>query len=395
MIIMKRLFTQENIYAIVWCLYYMQGTLYPEGSAISQGLLALFLLMSVYYVSKVLQMPYKHKVIKAFLYLAMMFGIYGILRLGAETTGWLCMNTATDYFKEYEISILPIFAFYYFAVNRRINSHWFYNMSFVFLLTACASFFYQETQALLSTWRNEATNNAGYFVLSLMPVVVFLRKKPVVQYVFLFIIFYLVVSGMKRGAIIGAILGCGYFVWNSYSSAKGRRKILYILLGVGAVIAGILYFEYQLATSDYMQLRLEQTKSGDMSDRENMFPEYLDYYFSNASAVEYLIGYGADGTLKNMGGFAHQDWIETLMNQGLLGIILLLNYWVTIIFVTIKCYIRRYSNITLILALFIIIYFIKSMVSMSINGMTLFSTSALAYALAAIDNQSIRKDLTD
>ena len=35
------------------------------------------------------------------------------------------------------------------------------------------------------------------------------------------------------------------------------------------------------------------------------------------------------------------------------------------------------------------------MVSMSINGMTLFSTSALAYALAAIDNQSIRKDLTD
>lgn len=67
MIIMKRLFTQENIYTIVWCLYYMQGTLYPEGSAISQGLLALFLLMSVYYVSKVLQMLYKHKVIKAFL----------------------------------------------------------------------------------------------------------------------------------------------------------------------------------------------------------------------------------------------------------------------------------------------------------------------------------------
>lgn len=395
MIIMKRLFTQENIYTIVWCLYYMQGTLYPEGSAISQGLLALFLLMSVYYVSKVLQMLYKHKVIKAFLYLALMFGIYGLLRLGAETTGWLRINSATDYFKEYEISILPVFAFYYFAMTKRINGQWFYNMSFLFLLTACASFFYQEAQALLITWRGETTNNAGYFVLSLMPVVVFLRKKPLVQYAFLLVIFYLVVCGMKRGAIVGAILGCGYFVWKSYSSAKGTRKILYILLGVGAIIASVMYFEYQLATSDYMQLRLEQTKSGDMSERENMYPEYLDYYFSHASIVEYLFGYGADGTLKNMGDFAHQDWIETLMNQGLLGIILLLNYWVTIIFVTIKCYIKRYSNITLILALFIIIYFIKSMVSMSINGMTLFSTSALAYALAAIDNRSIRKDLTD
>ena len=190
-------------------------------------------------------------------------------------------------------------------------------------------------------------------------------------------------------------MGCGYFVWKSYSSAKGTRKILYILLGVGAIIAGVMYFEYQLATSDYMQLRLEQTKSGDMSERENMYPEYLDYYFSHASIVEYLFGYGADGTLKNMGDFAHQDWIETLMNQGFLGIILLLYYWLAIIFVTIRCYIRRYSNITLILALFIIVYFIKSMVSMSINGMTLFSTSALAYALAAIDNQFIRKDLTD
>lgn len=392
---MKKLFTQENIYTIVWCLYYMQGTLYTEGSAISQALLAFFLMMSVYYVVKVLQMSYKHKVIKAFLFLALMFGIYGLLRLGAETTGWLRINSATDYFKEYEISILPIFAFYYFAVTRRINGQWFYNVSFLFLITACASFSYQETQALLSTLRDETTNNAGYFVLSLMPVVVFLRKKPLVQYVFLIIIFCLVVSGMKRGAIIGAIFGCGYFVWKSYNSAKGARKFLYILLGLGAIIAGVVYFEYLLATSDYMQQRIAQTKAGDMSERENMYPAYLDYFFSNASVIEYLFGYGADGTLKNIGDFAHQDWIETLMNQGLLGIILLLNYWVTIIFVTIKCYIRRYSNITLILALFIIIYFIKSMVSMSINGMTLFSTSVLAYALAAIDNQSIRKDLTD
>ena len=37
----------------------------------------------------------------------------------------------------------------------------------------------------------------------------------------------------------------------------------------------------------------------------------------------------------------------------------------------------------------------KSMVSMSINGMTIFSTSALAYALAAMDNVCIRRDLNE
>lgn len=56
---------------------------------------------------------------------------------------------------------------------------------------------------------------------------------------------------------------------------------------------------------------------------------------------------------------------------------------------------KKYTNITSILALFVIIYFTKSLVSMSINGMTIFSTSALAYALAAMDNPFIRKDLTD
>lgn len=392
---MNRYLTQENTYTIIWCLYYFQGSLYAEGSPISQALLALFFIMSIYYVVKVLQMPYKNKVIKAFLYLALMFGFYGLLRLSADTSGWKYVNAATDYFKEYELSILPVFAFYYFSVTRRVDSQWFYYMAFLFLITACASFFYQEAQALLLTWRDEATNNAGYFVLSLMPIVVFLRKKPVVQYAFLIIIFYLVISGMKRGAIFGAIICCAFFLWESCKTAKGTRKFLYIVLGILAIIVGVMVFRYQLSTSDYMQLRIEQTERGDMSARENMYPEYLGYYFSNASIVELLFGYGADGTLKNMGDFAHQDWIETLMNQGFLGVFLLLNYWMSIFYVTIKCFVKRYSNVALILSLFLIIYFMKSMVSMSINGMTLFSTSALAYALAAMDNVCIRRDLNE
>lgn len=209
------------------------------------------------------------------------------------------------------------------------------------------------------------------------------------------VVFVLVMSGMKRGAIVVVLIASSYFVYESYNNAKGNRKMLYILLGVVMVVGGILFFQYQLATSNYMQLRLEKTMEGDMSNRENMYPVFLNYYFKNATIVEYIIGYGADGTLKNLGGYAHQDWIETLINQGFLGVFLLLNYWLTIFYSTIKSFLRRYSNITLILSLFVIIYFIKSMVSMSINGMTIFSTSALAYALAAMENPLIRKELND
>lgn len=386
---------QENIYSLIWCLYYMQGILFAEGSIISQGLLAVFLLMSLYYFVKVLQIRSVNKVIRAFQYLAIMFGVYGLIRLTVDTHGWVYINEPTTYFKEYELSLLPIFAFYYYAKTGRINSKWFFKASLLFIVTAIIAFYYNESRAMLSFGRDEITNNAGYFVVSLLPIVVFLKKKPLYQYAALFLIFFYVVQGMKRGAIIVVVIGCGYFVWESYKNAKGNKKFLYILLGLVVVIAGVMYFQYQLENSDYMKLRLERTMEGDMSERENMYPDYLDFYFNNATIAEYLLGYGADGTLKNMGDFAHEDWIETLMNQGFLGIVLLLNYWLAILYVTIKSYMRRYSNITLILSLFIIIYFTKSLVSMSINDMTIFSTSALAYALAAMDNPFICKDLTD
>lgn len=144
-----------------------------------------------------------------------------------------------------------------------------------------------------------------------------------------------------------------------------------------------------------MQYRLGKTIEGDMSARDEMYPEFLEFYFQNATVTEYLLGYGADGTLKNVGEFAHQDWIETLMNQGFLGVFLLLNYWWALFMAAYRSYVKRYVNITNIIALFLIIYFTKTMVSMSINDMTIFSTSALAYALAAMDDALIRKDIND
>lgn len=394
-ITMGVVFRPENIYTTVWCLYYMQGTLYPEGSVISRGLMGVFLLMSIYYFLKVLSFKRNHPVIKAFQYLAIMFGVYGLLRLGDATQEWKRVNDATTYFKLYEMSILPVFAYYYFAKTGRINSRWFYRISFMFLATAIVAFNYSQAIAMKTYGLDEITNNAGYIVLSLMPIVVFLKKRPWVQYTFLVVIFVLVVSGMKRGAILALLLGTSYFVWESFKKAKGTKKLLYIFLGALVVVGGIMFFRYKLATSEYMQYRLGKTMEGDMSSRDEMYPEFLEFYFQNATVTEYLLGYGADGTLKNVGDFAHQDWIETLMNQGFLGVFLLLNYWWTLFMAAYRSYVKRYVNITIIIALFLIIYFTKTMVSMSINDMTIFSTSALAYALAAMDDAHVRKDIND
>lgn len=390
---MHKYFKQQYIYPFIWCLYYLQGTLYAEGSIISQVLLAVFLLCSIYYFIHVCKYKNVPAPINALKYLAIMFGVYGLLRLGADTSGWKYVNDATTYFKEYELSILPVFAFYYFSRERLIDSKWFFQFTVVFFLTAVASFMYQEEQALLRTWRDEATNNAAYFVVSLMPLLVFYRKKPLVQYAALFVVFSLVIQGMKRGAILAVIIGGAYFVWSSFKKARGRKKILYLLMGIIAVMGAISYFQYQLANSDYMQLRMEMTQDGDMSNREYMYPAYYNYFFDMSGPVEFLLGFGADSTLKNMGDFAHQDWLETMMNQGFLGLSLMLYFWLSLLMATWRSRLLKCPNITIILSLFVIIYFMKSMVSMSINGMTLFATSAFAYALAGLDDPFVRKEL--
>lgn len=392
---MKQLLKQQNIYTLTWCLYYLQGVLYANGSIISQSLLVIFLLYSFYYFIKVINLPNLSNVIKTLKYLAILFGIYGLIRLGANTADWKNANDSITFFKEYELSILPIFAFYYFSKKKLINSDWFYKFSFVFFVTAIAQFFYQEDLALQRSLKDEVTNNSSYFMVSLLPMVVFLKRKPIIQYTALLVIIYFVIQGMKRGAILATVFASVYFLWESYKKANGIKKIYFIILGMIVVGIGIKYFQYQLDNSDYMQLRLEMTKEGNMSNRENMYPLYIDFYFKNASIIELLFGYGADATLKYMGNYAHQDWIETLMNHGFLGTIMLLTFWAGIINKAIKSRLLKIPNLTLILYLFIIIYLIKSMISMSINGMTLFTTSALGYVLAAFEDPSIRNDLIE
>lgn len=392
---MLKYFKQQYLYPFIWCLYYLQGTLYAEGSIISQGLLAVFLLWSIYYFIKVCNYKNVPAPINALKYLAILFGVYGLLRLGVDTSGWKYVNDATTYFKEYELSILPVFAFYYFSRERLIDSKWFFQFSFIFFITAIASFMYQEAQALLRSWRDETTNNAGYFVVSLIPLLVFYRKKPLIQYAALLIVFMLVIRSMKRGAILAVVIGGAYFVWSSFKKADGKKKFLLLLMGIIAVIAAVAFFQYQLANSDYMQLRMEMTKDGDMSNRESMYPMYYNYFFDNSGPIEFMFGFGADGTLKNMGDFAHQDWLETMMNQGFLGLSLMLYFWISLFVTTWHSRLLKCPNITIIMSIFLIIYFIKTMVSMSINGMTLFATSALAYALAGLDNPSIREELTE
>lgn len=137
-----------------------------------------------------------------------------------------------------------------------------------------------------------------------------------------------------------------------------------------------------MSTSDYMMSRIESTMQGNSSGRDKLYSYFWRYFTEEANALHYLIGRGANGTLEIYYNYAHNDWLEIAVNQGLLGLIIYAFYWL-VFYKTWKNAIN--SDAKTIFVLTILILFAKSIFSMSYGAMTYVSASILGYALATVN----------
>ena len=380
-------------FIIVWVLYYFQGVLYPTGGAISTGLLGINLLVSIYCAIKIWQMPNYPPYIKGLNLLVLMFSIYGFyLILMNPSTLYYRMSgksmASYSYIKSIYLSILPIYAFYYFSLKGYLTAERLRWWAVVFCISCVVSYYIymqQAMEALLErgSSREEITNNAGYLFLSLIPIWVVYRRKPLLQYAGLAFCMAFILMGMKRGAILIGGVVVLYLIWQIIKNARGKQRIIVILLTAVLAVAGFYFVIDMMTSSDYFIQRLEATKEGNSSGRDSLYSFFWTYFTEKADAIQYLFGRGANGTLEIYENYAHNDWLEIAVNQGLLGIIVYAVYWKQLYSTW-----RQSTNIEAktILALVGIIYFAKTLFSMSYGDMTYVCTSVLGYALATYKN---------
>ena len=376
-------------FIIVWVLYYLQGVLYPTGGAISTGLLGINLLVSIWCAVKIWQMPHHAPYIEGLNLLVLMFSIYGFaLILMNPSTIYYSMSgksmASYNYIKAIYLSILPIYAFYYFSLKGYLTAERLRWWAVVFCISCVVSYYYNMQQELLKLMergssREEITNNAGYIFLSLIPIWVLFRKKPLLQYAGLAFCVAFILMGMKRGAIaIGGVVVL-YLIWQIIKNARGKQRFIVILLTAALAVVGVYFVIDMMTSSDYFIQRLEATKEGNSSGRDNLYSFFWTYFTEKANFLQYLFGRGANGTLEIYENYAHNDWLEIAVNQGLLGITVYAVYWKRFYSTW-----RQSTNIEAktILALVGIIYFAKTIFSMSYGDMTYVCTSVLGYALA-------------
>lgn len=392
---LKQYFNSCSLYILLWILYLLQGVLYEGGSIISQALLAIILLISVFFFFKVnigeSKLPSFLKVLNLFIVMMTIYGFLAIFDIDKLVTGELEVSRI-EALKTLYMSLLPIYVMYYYTSRQVLTEQTIRAISIVLIVSTIFIFYksYQESLARAlaeGSSNDEFTNNTSYNFLQLLPLLFFWRKKPIIQILLAATMFTFIVMGLKRGAMaIGAVCLLWFF-YQALRQTKGWSRLLVIVILCGGIYVGVNKLTEFYNTSDYFQQRIEQTMAGDSSGRDVIFDKLWSHFQSETSFVRQLLGNGSYATIKIAGNYAHNDWLELLICQGLLGVVVYVFYFLSL---AKNIYQMRDNSVVYgVLIMTFIIMIASTLFSMSYNNLELSIAISLGYSLSTLQKDAV------
>lgn len=379
-----------NIYLSFLTFYLIQGVMIPTGGTVfSQLILSCAMLMGIYYTIKTICLPNIPVYFTGLNMLFFMFIIYGILLLFSNhhyiiIFSWSEVPNST-FLKNIFLSLPNVYVFYYFSRKGYLTEKALKKWVIVFL--ASSVFRYIDNQmALLNMMQlkgvqtKEMTNNMGYLFVALMPTIAVFKDKVRIQYGILILCMAFIMMAMKRGAIIVGTIMLIYILYFNYKYNKNVSKRKVIVFSLFIIVAAYFITEYMMESSDYFMSRIEQTKEGNSSGRNALYERYWNHFKNETDIFKYLLGNGANATLGIGVNYAHNDWLEIAIDEGVLGLVIYCIYWF--------CFWRTIAsikyNITakLVLTLTFISFLIMTVFSMSYTEYSIYSCSVFGYYLA-------------
>lgn len=377
------------IYFLMWGLYYLQGTLYASGGLISKSLLTLILIISggVMFVANG-HMP-KASSARSYIvslnFLTIILTIYGLLGLFVgEVYGFSSFRLLRPYY----CSMLPIYSFYLFSKNNEIRQ---IDIKIFFLLMLCitVAFYYKNYEELMSAENVDGiTNNVGYMFVPFVALLPLINSGRLFKYLIIIILSYFVLMSAKRGAMICFVLCLFlYLVFEERNSSFKTKIIIFITSSILLVI-GYHYAMETILSDPYLSNRLIQTLDGDSSSRDVIFSRLYDRLLADFSPINFIFGYGIHGTLIIATRLAHNDWLEFLIDMGLIGFVVYLLYWLSFFRV-----LMNQKNKENFAALFIIMSFcfVRTLFSQSLSDMYIITTFIIGHCIAHTHLKEIKR----
>lgn len=368
------------IYIALWALGKLQGFFIGNGS-LSLLLYIPFTIMTLFFVYKVIVNMYKTstmRLLSIFFVLLFLYGFDLLLfnRSGQDPTSFLMAIIA---------SLGPVFSFYYFTKQDVLTPKRLCWLFFLFLFIAVLEFYSYEAKMLLLTGDGfeDITNNSAYAILGLFPLLFLLSHRPILQYISLAVVCFYVISCLKRGAILILIILLIWFLVSTFKSTGFKKKLLVITLTTVLAFVGVSFIERFYTESEYFQYRVEMTKEGSSSSRDQIYSTLWTHFKTNDSLFEILVGEGVYATERVTNGLkAHNDWLELLIDCGVFGVIVYLMYFAAFF----RDWRKSRSNSTLyaILGTCLFFTFIRTFFSMSFTDNPFYLSLMMGYGLASI-----------
>lgn len=266
----------------------------------------------------------------------------------------------------------------------------FYQMATVALVLSSLVYYKtMEAQYLskLIGGSEDFTNNGSVAFLCILPIV-FVLKNRYLSYGVLLVSVYFILDAAKRGNIICAIPVLLLFFMYTFRNGQIRvyEKVIFIIFFFFAVSWGLEQFEQ----NEYLQKRMEQTVEGNSSGRDRIYENAWKVYSESQSMKNIILGYGFEATYHNeqIGNFAHNDWLELLVDNGIIGALLYLS-----IFIQLFKILRREEDIQkrFLLISIVSIWFLKTIFSMSYTDETTFILFLL-FGYATQDDEALEEN---
>ena len=385
-------------YFLLWQFYELQGALDLQGSLLTR-LLVFFLVGCSFLYCIAVHLPNKKGEAKLPFFVVtldlflILLTLYGVVYMVIGGSTFFAQENVEEfqYLKNLFRVQLPLYVFYYYARRGSLDETMMRKILVVMLVLAAAKFFLNDflvKSTRLLEIESEITNNEGYTFVALIPALFFFDKKNWVQYLLLFYLLAFVLFGMKRGAILIALV-CTFvfFVLKIKNGSKKERKNLLLLSGLCVVLLSLVVV-YLWQNSDYFQLRFMQTMEGSSSGRDYLYATLWNHFLYETTWNEFLFGLGPNATITvSKSNFAHSDWMELLTNQGLLGVLFFAVIWIAW---GRMCWQNREAERMFgVLCILFIICFMKSIFSMFYYSADLSYCCLMGYALGVERNREI------
>lgn len=213
------------------------------------------------------------------------------------------------------------FIMFAFLGKKGILTHKFILVSAILLTVAAIPSFYNMQQlalAKLASGVDETTVNASTVFLMLLPLLFCLKQRVVSLVLFCICLFFLI-EGAKRGNILAAVIPSVLYVWILFQ--ENKKNVFKISVLIIAIAAIAVWAKDMILSDDYLISRYEDTLEGNTSGRDVIYSTMWNMWSGTDRIVNFLFGYGYNGTLlySPIHKFAHNDWLEILVDFGLLG----------------------------------------------------------------------------